>query len=57
MCDEEAKERQSLLGRYRNLEHEYDGVSTVYDEEVTAKVRKELEREREREREREKEDR
>merc|ERR1712142_1012712 len=24
MCDDEAKERQSLMGRYRNLEHELD---------------------------------
>ena len=25
MCEDEAKERQSLMGRFRNLEHEYDG--------------------------------
>ena len=37
ICDEEARERQSLLGRYRNLEHEYDGNLAVYDEEVAAK--------------------
>ena len=36
-CDDEAKERQSLLGRFRNLEHEYDGMSTVLDEEITSK--------------------
>merc|ERR1719414_1446576 len=29
VCDEEARERQSLLGRYRNLEHEYDGTMAV----------------------------
>merc|ERR1711983_335394 len=36
-CDDEAKERQSLMGRFRNLEHEYDGMSTVLDEEITSK--------------------
>ena len=36
-CDDEAKERQSLLGRYRNLEHEFDGTNVVYEEEVGAK--------------------
>ncbi len=37
LCDDEAKERQSLLGRYRNLEHEYDGMNVVYEEEIGAK--------------------
>ena len=37
LCDEEARERQSLMGRYRNLEHEYDGNLAVYEEEVAAK--------------------
>ena len=37
LCDDEAKERQSLLGRFRNLEHEYDGTNVVYEEEQTAK--------------------
>ena len=36
-CEDEAKERQSLMGRFRNLEHEYDGMSTVLDEEITSK--------------------
>ncbi len=34
MCDEEAKERQSLLGRFRTLEHEYDGVKGHCDDEI-----------------------
>ena len=25
LCDEESKERQSLMGRFRTLEHEFDG--------------------------------
>ena len=37
LCDDEAKERQSLLGRYRNLEHEYDGTNVVYEEELNSK--------------------
>ena len=36
-CDEETKERQSLMGRYRTLEHEYDGTCVVYEEEKVAK--------------------
>jgi hypothetical protein len=35
--EEEAKERQSLLGRYRNLKHEHDGLVTVHEEEVRDK--------------------
>ena len=37
LCDDETKERQSLLGRYRNLEHEFDGMNQVYEEELSAK--------------------
>ncbi len=37
MCDEEAKERQSLLGRFRTLEHEYDGVKCHCDDEIQQK--------------------
>merc|ERR1712241_455484 len=37
VCDHEAKERVSLLGKYRNLEHELDGLKTGFDEEVDAK--------------------
>merc|ERR1719237_1483539 len=33
----EAKERVSLLGKYRNLEHELDGLKQAFDEEVGAK--------------------
>merc|ERR1719158_58115 len=36
-CEDESKDRQSLMGRFRNLEHEYDGMSTVLEEETTAK--------------------
>merc|ERR1719410_887021 len=35
--DNEAKERQSLLGKYRNAEHEVAGMRDHYDEEVSAK--------------------
>lgn len=37
LCEDETKERQSLLGRYRNLEHEFDGTNLVYEEELSAK--------------------
>merc|ERR1711962_449177 len=37
MCDDEAKERQSLLGRFRTLEHEYDGVKEHFEDEVQQK--------------------
>merc|ERR1712223_2317229 len=37
VCDHEAKERVSLLGKYRNLEHELDGLRQGFDEEVGAK--------------------
>ena len=32
-----AQERQSLLGRYRNLEHDYDGMNALCEEEMQAK--------------------
>ena len=35
LCDDETKERQSLLGRFRNLEHEYDGMNVILEEEVS----------------------
>jgi myosin protein heavy chain len=35
--EEEAKERQSLLGRYRNLKHEQEGLQAVYEEELAGK--------------------
>ena len=34
LCDDETKERQSLLGRVRNLEHEDDGMNVILEEEV-----------------------
>merc|ERR1711971_1476172 len=37
VADHEAKERVSLLGKYRNLEHELDGLKQAFDEEVGAK--------------------
>merc|ERR1712212_403612 len=37
IADNEAKERVSLLAKYRNLEHEADGLKENYDEEVGAK--------------------
>merc|ERR1719166_84411 len=37
VADNEAKERQSLLGKYRNAEHEVSGMKDHYDEEVSAK--------------------
>merc|ERR1711971_36632 len=37
VADNEAKERQSLLGKYRNAEHEVAGMKDHYDEEVSAK--------------------
>merc|ERR1712032_1011829 len=36
-ADHEAKERVSLLGKYRNMEHMADGLKENYDEEVCAK--------------------
>ena len=37
LADDEAKERQSLLGRFRTLEHEYDGVKSHMDDEIQQK--------------------
>merc|ERR1712223_1296719 len=37
VADDEAKERQSLLGRFRTLEHEYDGVKSHMDDEIQQK--------------------
>merc|ERR1712180_304588 len=37
IADHEAKERVSLLGKYRNLEHAADGLKENYDEEVSSK--------------------
>merc|ERR1719147_499389 len=37
LCDNEARERQLLLGKFRNLEHELDGAKETLDEEVAAR--------------------
>jgi len=37
IADDEAKERQSLLGKFRNAEHEFDGMKEHFDEEAAAK--------------------
>merc|ERR1712109_49099 len=37
VADDEAKERQSLLGKFKNLEHEVDGAKEQLDEEVGLK--------------------
>jgi len=37
IADNESKERVSLLGKYRNLEHEADGLRENFDEEFGAK--------------------
>ena len=34
ICDDESKERISLLSKFRNLEHDYDGLREHYDEEL-----------------------
>merc|ERR1711981_963135 len=34
VADEEARERSLLIGKFRNLEHELDGLKGQYDEEV-----------------------
>ena len=37
VADNEAKERQSLLGKYRNAEHDVADMKDHYDEEVSSK--------------------
>merc|ERR1712133_263786 len=37
IADDEAKERQSLMGRFRNLEHELDGMKDQMEEESSSK--------------------
>merc|ERR1712106_476500 len=37
LCDNEARERQLLLGKFRNLEHEVDGAKEVLDEEAAGR--------------------
>jgi len=37
LCDNEARERQLLLGKFRNLEHELDGAKEALDEEASGR--------------------
>jgi myosin heavy chain 6/7 len=37
LCDNEARERQLLLGRFKNLEHEVDGAKEALDEEAAGR--------------------
>merc|ERR1712121_131302 len=37
LCDNEARERGLLLGKYRNLEHELDGAREALDEETAGR--------------------
>merc|ERR1719187_50789 len=37
LCDNEARERQLLLGKFRNLEHELDGAKEALDEEAASR--------------------
>merc|ERR1719166_327022 len=37
LCDSEARERQLLLGKYRNLEHEVDVAKEALDEEAASR--------------------
>merc|ERR1739838_783799 len=37
LCDNEARERQLLLGKFRNLEHEVDGAKEALDEEASGR--------------------
>ena len=38
ICDDESKERVSLLSKYRNLEHEAEGIKSNFDEESCARA-------------------
>ena len=37
LCDNEAREKGLLLGKYRNLEHELDGAREALDEEAAGR--------------------
>merc|ERR1719500_881758 len=37
LCDNEARERGLLLGKYRNLEHELDGARCALEEEAAGR--------------------
>ena len=34
ICEDESRERAALLAKYRNLEHQYDGLREHYDDEI-----------------------
>ncbi len=34
ICEDESRERAGLLAKYRNLEHQYDGLREHYDDEI-----------------------
>merc|ERR1711915_761283 len=46
ICNDEAKERGALLSKYRNLEHQFDGLHENFDEETVNKqnLKKQLEK-------------
>merc|ERR1712112_280152 len=37
IADDEARERTSLLGKYRNMEHELDGLKSGFNDEVSSR--------------------
>ena len=37
IADNEARERTSLLGKYRNMEHEVDGLKSTFNDEVSSR--------------------
>jgi len=37
IADDEARERTSLLGKYRNMEHEVDGLKSSFNDEVSSR--------------------
>merc|ERR1712038_562732 len=37
IADDEARERSSLLGKYRNMEHEVDGLKSSFNDEVSSR--------------------
>ena len=38
IADDEARERSSLLGKYRNMEHEVDGLKSSFNDEVATRI-------------------
>merc|ERR1719225_728266 len=37
IADNETRERTSLLGKYRNMEHEVDGLKSTFNDEVSSR--------------------